>query len=140
MRDYLEVPLDGKGRIDEEGLVALRIGIVNKVIGEFPLSTDAKVLSEIVPQLGLREDDQTAVTVSLLTTPEVNETRESELPVEEVQPPDARQLGTGISMSVLIALEELLIKQLYGPRLREVGIMAVVGKTREASLLETAIT
>ena len=98
------------------------------------------MLSEIIPQLGLREDDQTAVTVSFLATPEINETREGELPVEEVQPPDPRQLGTGISMSVLIALEELLIKQLYGPRLREVGIMAVVGKTREASLQETAIT
>ena len=70
----LEIPLDTNRGIDKEGLFTLRIGIVYEIIGELPLSTDTEVLSEVIPQLRIREDDQAAMAVGLLPTPEVKET------------------------------------------------------------------
>ena len=97
------------------------------------------MLREVIPQLGLGEDDQAAVAVGgFLAAPEVDEAGEGELAVEEVQSPDARQLCAGIAVCVGIALEELLVHHLYAPRFGEVGGMTIPCRTNQCSLLEAA--
>ena len=80
------------------------------------------------------------MTISLLTTPEINESRETQFVVQEVQSPHTRQLGTGIGVSVFVTLKELLIQQLYRPCLREISRMSIVGGTDKTCLLETGRT
>ena len=68
-----EVPLGGDGGVPEERLVAGGVAVIDEVVGELPLCAEADVLVKVIPQLGLGEDDQTAVVVGLLATPEINE-------------------------------------------------------------------
>ena len=127
----LKNPLQGNGGIPEEGLRTGGVAVIDEVVGELPLRTHAQMLVEVIPQLRLAKDDQTAMAVGLLATPEVDEAREGELLARKLQSPDTRQLCTGIGVGVVVALEELLVKELHGPRLREVGGMAIVGSTHE---------
>ena len=85
----LEVPLHAEGRVDEERLVV--VGVVDEVITNLYLGTDAEMLGGIVPQLGLGEYYQLTVTVGLLATPEIDEAREGHI-LTEVQSPDASEL------------------------------------------------
>ena len=108
-----EVPLHGQCGIDKERLVV--IGVVDEIVGELPLGTDAEMLGEVIPKLGFGEDYQTTMSIGFLTTPEVDETSKTQLIVAEVQAPDAGQLSAGIRVGVVVALEKLLIQQLDGP-------------------------
>ena len=111
----LEIPLKRYGRIDEERLVV--ISVVNEVVAELNLATEADVLSDIIPELRFCEDDEHAVAfmtwVPVLTSPEIDEAREGALVMGEVQAPHTRELETAVSIGVFIALEVLLVHQLY---------------------------
>lgn len=133
----LEIPLHTNRGIPEESLRTLGVCVINEVVRELPLRAYAEMFVEVIPQLGLGENDQAAMIVGFLATPEIDEAREPEFIVQEVQAPDTRQLGTGIRVRVIVTLEELLVQQLYGPRLREVSRMAIVCQASEGSLLET---
>ena len=79
-----EIPLHSQRGIPEEGLVAGGVCIINEVVAELPLSTYAEVLSEIIPQLRLREDDQTTMTIDFLATPEIDKASKAQFVIEEV--------------------------------------------------------
>ena len=49
--ERLEVPLQGKRRVDEERLVV--VGVVDEVVADLNLATNAQVLVAVVPELGL---------------------------------------------------------------------------------------
>ena len=111
----LEIPLKRYGRIDEERLVV--ISVVDEVVAELYLATEADVLSDIIPELRFGEDDEHAVTLMtwapVLTAPEIDEAREGTLVMGEVQAPHTRELETTVGIGVFIALEVLLVHQLY---------------------------
>jgi hypothetical protein len=88
----LEIPLNSDGRIHKERLVA--VGVVDEVIADFHLATDAEVFRGIEPDLRLREDNQFTVTVGLLLTPEIDKAREGTLLIGKRRTPHTRQLGT----------------------------------------------
>ena len=69
-----EIPLQCEGGIHEEGFVVDRI--INEVITDFHLGAYAEVIGHVIPQLRLGENDELAVTIGLLTTPEIDKTRE----------------------------------------------------------------
>ena len=81
-RHFLEIPLNSQRGIPEEGLVAG--GVIDEVVAELPFSTYAEVLCEVIPQLRLREDDQTSMTIGFLTTPEIDEACKAQFVIEEV--------------------------------------------------------
>ena len=111
----LEIPLKRYGRIDEERLVV--VSVVDEVVAEFNLATEADVLSDIIPELRFCEDDEHAVALMtwapVLTAPEIDEAREGTLVMGEVQTPHTRELETAVGIGVFIALEVLLVHQLY---------------------------
>ena len=80
----LEIPLHSQRGIPEESLVAGGVCIINEVVAELPLSTYAEVLSEIIPQLRLREDDETSMTIGFLATPEIDKASKAQFVIEEV--------------------------------------------------------
>lgn len=47
-----EVPLHSQRGIPEECLGAGGVGIVDEIVGELPLGTDAEMLGEVIPKLG----------------------------------------------------------------------------------------
>ena len=114
-----EVPLHSQRGIDKERLVV--IGIVDEVVAHLNLGTQAQMVVKVVPELGLGEDNEHTVTIMvstpILTTPEVDESGEGALLVGEGQAPDTGQLEAGIGVGVVVALEELLIHELYRPGL-----------------------
>ena len=67
----LEVPLYAECGIDEEGLVV--DGVINEVVADLHLAAKADMVGEVVPQLRLGEDDELAVTIGLLSAPEIDE-------------------------------------------------------------------
>ena len=80
------------------------------------------MLVEVIPELGFGQQNEhtmsllvRTIAVTLLTTPEVNKTRECHLIVEEVQPPYTCQLEACERVSAIIALDELLIQSLHRP-------------------------
>jgi len=112
---FLEIPLQSQGGVEEEGLVAGGVNIINEVVRNLPLGTYGQVRGDVVPQLGLSEDNEASVTIGLLATPEVDEACKAQLVVEEVHAPHASELGAGIRMRVVVALQEMLIKHLNRP-------------------------
>jgi len=136
----LEVILECYSRIDEERLVV--VSVIDEVVANLDLATKADILRHIIPELRLGEDDEHAVTLvagtPVLTAPEIDEAREGALVVGKVKTPDTCELEAVIGARVVVALEVALVHQLYGPRLREVGIVTVVGSTQEGCMLETA--
>ena len=94
--ERLEVPLQGKRRVDEERLVV--VGVVDEVVADLNLTTKAQVLVGVVPQLGFGEDDELSMAIGIFTTPEINEAGEGER-LAEVQAPDTRELGTVVGRS-----------------------------------------
>ena len=126
--ERLEVPLQGKRRVNEERLVV--VGVVDEVVADLNLTTKAQVLVGVVPQLGFGEDDELTMTIGIFTTPEIDEAREGER-LAEVQAPDTRELEAVVGRGVLIALEITLVHQLYRVGLREVGTMTIPGTTEE---------
>ena len=133
-----ERPLGGEGGIEEEGAGAGGVGVIDEVVAQLPLGAEAEVAVEVVPQLGLGEDDQAAVAVGFLAAPEVDEACEGQLLAAQLQPPHARQLGAGIGMGGVVALEVLFVEQLEAPGLGEILVMPVPGSTHEGGLLEAA--
>ena len=93
---------------------------------------------EVVPELGFGEDNELSVAIGLLSAPEIDKAREGALVLCEVQAPDTRELGTIIGRGTIVALEEAFVEQLYGPGLGEVGIVTVVGQTKESGMLIAA--
>ena len=83
-RHFLEIPLHSQRGIPEESLVAGGVCIIDEVVAELPFSTYAEVLSEVIPQLRLREDDQTSMTIGFLTTPEIDKACKAQFVIEEV--------------------------------------------------------
>ena len=83
-RHSLEIPLHSQRGIPEEGLVAGGVGVIDEVVAELPLSTYAEVLCEVIPQLRLREDDQTTMTIGFLATPEIDKASKAQFVIEEV--------------------------------------------------------
>ena len=67
----LEIPFKGEGGIDKEGLII--VGIVDEVVADLYLTTKAQMLVTVIPELGLGEDDELTMAISILTTPEINE-------------------------------------------------------------------
>ena len=71
----LEIPLKRYGRIDEERLVV--VSVVDEVVAELNLATEADVLSDIIPELRFGEDDEHTVALMtwapVLTSPEIDE-------------------------------------------------------------------
>lgn len=132
-RKRLKVPLQSEGGIDEERLII--VGVEDEVVAELHLGTNGEMLCGVVPELGLREDDEHAVAVGLHAAPEVYKARESTLLIGEGGAPDTRQLSTIVSIINIVALKEALIHQLHAPGGGEVGIVAVVGSTHEGCLL-----
>ena len=111
----LEVILEGDCRIDEERLVV--VSVIDEVVANLDLATKADVWRHIIPELRLGEDDEHAVTLMtwapVLTSPEIDEAREGTLVMGEVQAPHTRELETAVGIGVFIALEVLLVHQLY---------------------------
>ena len=96
----LEVPFNGKRRIDEESLVV--IVVYNKVVADFNFGTNRQVFVEVIPQLRLSQQYQHTVSLlftivgTLLATPQIDESREGHLAVQEVQAPHTRELEAGV--------------------------------------------
>ena len=133
---WLEIPLGTQRRINEERLVV--VGVVDEVVANLNLCTEAEMRRHIVPQLRLGEHHELSVTVGFLSAPEVDEAGECDGSIGEVQSPDARELEAVVAAGVLIALEEALVHELHRPGLREVGIVAVIGGAQKGGLLEAA--
>ena len=68
----LEIPFKGEGGIDKEGLII--VGVVDEVVANLYLTTKAQMFVEVIPELRLGEDDELSMAISILTTPEINET------------------------------------------------------------------
>ena len=75
----LEGPLEGEGRVDEGVAVADGVGIEDEVVTDLHFGADAQVYVfetfegvEVVPELGLGEDDELAVAVGFLAATEVD--------------------------------------------------------------------
>ena len=71
----LEVPLGGNRGIDEERLVV--VGVIDEIVADLDLRPETQMGRDIIPELGLGEDDQLSVAVGLLAAPEVDEARET---------------------------------------------------------------
>lgn len=67
----LEIPFKGEGGIDKESLII--VGVVDEVVADLYLTTKAQMFVEVIPELGLGEDDELTMAISILTTPEINE-------------------------------------------------------------------
>ena len=96
------------------------------------------MVGKIIPQLRLGEDDELPMTISLLSAPEINETRERHLSVEEMDAPHTCQLHAVVSRIEVVVLKKTLVKQLKRPSGGVVGCITIVGDTCEGSLLITA--
>ena len=95
---------------------------------------------EVVPELRFGEHHQLSVTVSFLSTPEINEAREGASLVGKSDAPYTGQLHAMVSMSIVVALEVALVEHLYGIGLGEIGRMTVPGGTQQGCMLETTRT
>ena len=69
--------------------------------------------------------------VGILTAQEINVPREGACFLGESDIPNARELDAGISMGGVVALEELLVQELHGVSLGEVGAVSVPSRTDE---------
>ena len=107
----LEVPLNCQGWVNEELFIV--IGVINEVVANLNLGTYTEMLGGIVPQLRLGKENQLTVTISLLSTPEINKTREGTLLIGKVQAPHTSKLNRIISTGIIVALKEALIHQLH---------------------------
>ena len=103
-------------------------------------TTDAEMLSGIKPELRLGEDDQFAMSIGFLLSPEIDEARESAFLIGKGGAPDTRELGAVEGRIEIRTLEETLVKQLDRPGGREIPRMSVVGRTHKGCLLITAGT
>ena len=69
--ERLEVPLQGKRRVNEERLVV--VGVVDEVVADLNLTTKAQVLVGVVPQLGFGEDDELTMAIKSMKPEKVND-------------------------------------------------------------------
>ena len=76
-------------------------------------------------------DNEFAVVVGILTTQEINVTREGACFIGEGDAPNASELDAGISMGGVVALEELFVHELHGVSFGEVGAVSVPSRTDE---------
>ena len=105
-----EIPLHTEGGVDEESLIVE--GVINEIVADFNFGAYTEVVGDIIPQLRLGEDDELAVTIGLLSTPEIDEARERHFAVEEMNAPHTCELHAIVGCIEIVALEETLIEQL----------------------------
>jgi hypothetical protein len=113
--EYLEVPLNCESWVNEERLVI--VSVVDEVVAKLNLGTNAEVVGDVIPELRLREEYQLTMTISILTTPQIKETREGALVVSEVKTPYTCELNRVVSRCIVVALEVTLVHQLSTPGL-----------------------
>ena len=103
---FLEVPLNRKCWVNEELLIV--VGIIDEVVTNLHLCTNAEMLGSIIPELRLRKNNQLSMTICLLTTPEINKARESAFSISKVQTPYTSKLGRIVSRCIVVTLKEAL--------------------------------
>ena len=115
----LKVPFDGERRVEEEGFVVK--SVINEVAADLPFRTNAEMTGGMIPELGLGKHDELSVPVPFLTPPQVDETGKSAGLVSECRAPYSRELNTWVGTGVVVALEIVLVHQLYRTGLGEIG-------------------